>query len=318
MSLVPIRSYRLVPGRLTPGPGAAAASAARRDGARPEVLALRRDRAARREVESLLSHHDPVSLFDKPVGRAPDPPARTLAPESTASGRWHLGTARRAAWVLAAAGALLGLGLWTHSRIEHALLQHHAIELETVLHAKVEALGVWIREQEGQLRLLAADPHVLDAARELLEAGRGRTRAAATESWKQAPARQRLNQLGELFADKTHGRRWIGLADDRGVIVFSPAETEIGRLVNTEGRRYLSRALEGETVFARPYRMGDLIGDYTTGTMYTWVLTPLRGASGEASGVLTAPQTSYGPSSISGVLATGEYTSTLGRSLIFP
>jgi hypothetical protein len=243
----------------------------------------------RREVESLLSHHDPVSLFDKPVEGAPDLPVRTLAPESTASGRWRLGTlvaspARRASWVLAAAGALLGLGLWTHSRIEHALLQRHAIELETVLRAKVEALGVWIREQEGQLKLLAADPRVLDAARELLGTSHGRTREAATELWKRAPARQRLIQLGELFADKTQSRRWIGLTDDRGVIVFSPAETEIGRLVNAEGRRYLSRALDGETVFVRPYRMGDLIGDYTTGTMYTWVLTPCQGRAVEPAG----------------------------------
>jgi len=197
-----------------------------------------------------------------------------------------------------------------HSRIEAALLRIHANMLETVEQAKVEALDLWIEGLKGQVDLLAADPRVRRAAWELVEIGRGRTPAAATEAWKRAPARQRLLRLAQVFATSTHSTG-IAVADDRGAVVFSIVEEETGLSLTAEGRRHLTKALGGRTVFIRPYRIGDLTGDYNTGSMYTWVVSPLRGATGEIAAVVASTQRAYGPSSLSRVLAAGEHSSTL-------
>ena len=114
------------------------------------------DTALRREVESLLKHHDPVSIFDKGAVEDRERGRLSLDPGvSRSNGRLHLSHLfespnRRRLWVLAAVALLAGLGLWTHARIEESLHRVLANDLGTVLSAEVHALDHWIGDQNPE------------------------------------------------------------------------------------------------------------------------------------------------------------------------
>jgi hypothetical protein len=70
-------------------------------------------------------------------------------------------------WPLIAALLLGGLGWWVHHAVEEVLREDLAGQLTTILSADVEALRVWIKDQQAIARSLASLPALRPAAREL-------------------------------------------------------------------------------------------------------------------------------------------------------
>ena len=267
------------------------------------------DAGLRREVESLLAHHDPQSIIDDEAvagEKIVSEPGARRAASTSGVGRLFKDRRRRRLWMVAAAILLGVLGLWTRARVEQILHRVVASQLTTVRDAQVQALNIWIRERMAQLKLVAEDPRVLPLVEELVEIGeRG---PSGVDDLKRAPARQALREIAESSREKT-GNAGLAVLNDRGVIIFVET-TETGMAVTATVFPYLSEALAGRTVFLRPYRELDLVGVGELGTMYTLFFTPVRNASGRVIAVLVSLQRAYGPDSISRILEVAQLGNT--------
>lgn len=157
------------------------------------------DEALRREVESLLAHHDPQTLLPETTvdsngwADGPSPGPGRAAAEGHAVGRKSerisglifaqlFGNLRRRyAAVLAASGFLLVLGVLVYSQVQRAMKVKLEQELTTLLAADVEALRIWMTFQEATAAAIAADPEVRRLAAQLTQLSRDQA-LSGTES----------------------------------------------------------------------------------------------------------------------------------------
>jgi hypothetical protein len=210
--------------------------------------------------------------------------------------RWLFDTRiRRRIAVLAAAVALVALGLWTHARVERALLEIRANELTAVLEADIAAMEVWIQGQKLQLQQLARDPQVIRLAEELLEIGR--EGEPAIPALLQAEARRALVEVLAPYKRET-GSGDIPIFNERGFLVFNNyTEPMAGMVFNDKGFAYLGEVLSGRSVFVRPFRVEEIFRNPPTepSTMYTALAVPLRDEDQRIVGMLAAVKAAYGP-----------------------
>src|SRR5437016_1148843 len=73
------------------------------------------------------------------------------------------------AWPVIAALLLGGVGWWVHDSMERAMRKQMADGLTTILKADVTSLRTWMKEQEGNAQILAANDAILPPLRELLK-----------------------------------------------------------------------------------------------------------------------------------------------------
>lgn len=263
------------------------------------------DDELRHEVESLLAHHSPVSLLgDMPAENAAHQDGVVVPGSPSANGSWSLGRLfsshkARLIWTLAAAVILIVIGFVTHSRIERALLGIRADELTTVLDAGIQALDLWIVDQRQELDFLTGDPRFVELVEELLAAGEGAD--DEVEAWNRSPARQGLLEMESYFT-MTSGAAGVAIMNQRGVIVYSINEYETGLLLDERLSPQLSAAISGRKVFVHPHRYEDLVRRQVGGTMYSFVLGPLRDTDGRVNAAVANMQMAYGPGSISSIL----------------
>lgn len=259
------------------------------------------DEELRGEVESLLSHHEPVSILE---GVAP---ARRGESSAGRSARGHRG---RRYWVLLAAALLGALGFWTHTRIEESLLEIRGDELETVLDAEVNALELWIRDQKGQLEVVAADPRVIEATEGLIALSQAGEAEGVADALRQAPARAGLAPIMAAVQEKTHNTAGYVIVDEQGLFLFASRVDDSGLVLTETGRRYAAQALAGRSLFVRPHRIEDLVGLSEIGTMYSLVLTPIRDTTGIPIAAIIAGQKAYGAFSVSQIFEVAQLGDT--------
>ena len=257
------------------------------------------------EVETLLAHHSPVSVIETTPGRQTAEDREIMASVArgqngaTGVGRIFLSRRARLMWTLVAAAILLALGFWVHSRIERALLTIRANELTTVLDAEVQAVDLWISDQQAQIEHLAKDPQIRPLVEDLLEIHERENGDTAIEALMQAPARLALMKIADRYTETIPTSLAIAILNDRGVMVFIDVPAETGFTLNAIGFVYLGRALAGQTVFMPPHRYRDITDQTDEGSMYTIVFTPLRGAGERVIAVLASGMRAYGPGSSS-------------------
>lgn len=277
------------------------------------------DSELRSEVESLLVHHSPDSLFVEAPSRGAGDRGTSVLPAA----RGTNGTASfgglvasrfvRLIWTLAAASFLVLVGFLIHSRIERALLDVRADELKTVLDADINALDLWVTNLKALHGLFAEDPRVVRSMEELLAAGEDVEERV--EARRSSPAWTVLADVVASFLRNT-GNVGVEIIDEHGEFVFSLQASLPGMELHRGMSRELSAALRGQTIFARPYRIEDLVEGETSGTMYSFALGPLRDDDGRIIAAIAIVQRGYGPGSISSILEVSQLGET-GESYAF-
>ena len=241
------------------------------------------DEGLRREVETLLEHHDPKSIVGE---RAPSPEKRPsdkrvlgLRASSSATSRPFY--RRRPLWAFVAAALLVGLGLWAKGGVEGVQLRNRGAELQVFLDANVATLNIWIEEQKFKVRHFADDPRIRPLVNELLEIAEGEN---ASEDLMQAPAREALLELWRPLGSR-FPNNGVGIASERGMAVFNPSASSTGVFLSPVAMLFHARVLAGETIFTRPLRYRDVVrppADPDDGSMYTYFGAPIKNEKGRA------------------------------------
>ena len=160
------------------------------------------DQPLRREVESLLAHHDPQTILLKttmdtadlrdpgqaathgsgaPVGMRTAKIGRAAATISGALFSRLFGDPRRKViTILAVCAAVVGLSLLVYSLIHRAMKTKLENELTTLRDADVEALKIWFAFQQSSAQAIAADRDVRRSVAQLVETARAGDSAAAS------------------------------------------------------------------------------------------------------------------------------------------
>ncbi len=254
------------------------------------------DDALRREVESLLAHHDPQTLLpDTTVGSnvwadGPPPGPGRAAVEGSAVGRkperisglifaqLFGNLRRRYAVVLAASGFLLVLGILVYSQVQRAMKVKLEQELTTLLAADVEALRIWMTFQEATAAAIAADPEVRRLAAQLTQSSDGNPPAAPSRT---ADALRQLRaQLQPLL--EMHGYEGFLLVDRQGRVVAANADWLIGDVRLAADDPLLDRvfgdAAQPALLPPRPSltALQDQDGEYRAGVPVMFAIAPVR------------------------------------------
>ena len=266
--------------------------------------ACNRDTELREEVESLLAHHNPDSIFEQaPTERTAADGARVLPVDQNSKtsriSRWFGTRKARLIWTLVAATTLIVIGYVTHARIKNAILGVRETELSTVLDSAAQSLELWIGDQKAQLDFLTGDSAFVDSALELLAtADQG---ADKIEAWNRSPLRDELLEKERFFMAIT-GAAGFAIISDRGELVFTSSELDTGLVLTEKVSGQFSAALRGDKVFVRPHRFDDLVEREAGGTMYSLVLGPLRDEESRVAAVIANVHRAFGPGSISNIL----------------
>jgi serine/threonine protein kinase len=260
------------------------------------------DEPLRREVESLLAHHDPQTILsaatvDVPrsqrAGAAPGaggtaPPQDTGAlrigrAAATASGAlfsYLFGSARRKAIAVAVACvAVVGLAWLVHGLIYRAMQAKLEQELSTLLAAEVEALKLWFASQRSNAQTTAADPAVRRLIARLAEtAGRGPAGTAALLA--AAELSELRTQLQPVLQEQ--GYQGFVVFDAQRRIIAALEDTLIGDTRLAAGADALAPAFGQAPVaamvlpFASLMPLPDVDGQYRSGVPTMFALAPVR------------------------------------------
>jgi serine/threonine-protein kinase len=218
--------------------------------------------------------------------------------------------------VLAVSAALLLLGVWTYRQVEGSLRELRAAALGSMLEAEVRTLGIWIENHKLDIRRVARDANVRQAAQALARiASRP---GVADDEYCDAPARRPL--VAQLTA----------LLEEQGAVAFNIVDRS-RRIIASRYREYcglrvkeaafahdLEPVFRGETRFVRPYaESGRLEGEPRKLPLerpVLWIETPVLGASGEVVAALGFGE--YADGRFAQILAAGS-TGATGEAYAF-
>jgi len=220
------------------------------------------DSELRREVESLLEHHNDETIL-KETQSGDDTTEEIvgargwLAPKPTGG---RLSRAKftipqdppiRRLFVLAVVGLLLaGVGWWTYRSIHQALQSVRGEALRAVLDANVQALELWIESREAEAKACAEDPRLQSAVGDLVDFVRDNS--TTPEALRQAPARERLHQLVQPYIDEQDSAGYF-VIDRTGLILSSTNDAIIGARLNARGMALMTPVFDGKIVYSRPH-----------------------------------------------------------------
>jgi len=256
------------------------------------------DDALRREVESLLAHHDPQTLLLETTagsrgptdGPPPGPGRAAAAAAGNTVGRKSerisglifaqlFGNLRRRyAAVLAACGFLLVLGILVYSQVQRAMKVKLEQELTTLLAADVEALRIWMTFQEATAAAIAADPEVRRLAAQLTQSSDRNPPAAPSRT--ADDLRQLQAQLQPLL--EMHGYEGFLLVDRQGRIVAANVDWLIGDVRLAADDPLLDQvfgdAAKPRLLPPRPSltALHDQDGEYRAGVPVMFAIAPVR------------------------------------------
>ncbi len=152
--------------------------------------------------------------------------------------------------------ALLGIGLWAYRGVGESLREIRATGLKALLDTQIEALEQWIAEGRREAAQLSEDPS--------LRAAIGRLARGGADQGEGARIIERvLREAGSMGITSAH------VLDIRGRILASSDAHRVGQRVTRDFFAALGPALEGRTVFVRPYRSGSGAGPSLLGRAWT-------------------------------------------------
>lgn len=243
------------------------------------------DNDLRRDVESLLKHHQPETLFGNllPVSE------RTANTTSNTSWTYTKGIAsiasrllggqrRRAlAWIVAAI-VLLSVGYFARKKVQESSETQAREQLRVVLNADVLAVQFWIDGWKKEANMWAENPTVRAQAEKLIaEVGGDPERSRALSD---SP---KLAEFNALFAPflKTSGQPQVVLLDREGLRIG------YGGRRNERFAAFAIPVLEGETRFSPPSRRDSWIPARPQDSrVIAFVAAPLRDSRGKIFGML--------------------------------
>ena len=159
--------------------------------------------------------------------------------------------------------AVLAVGVWAYRGVGDSLREIRATGLKTLLDTQVEALEQWITEGRHEAEQLSDD----DALRATI------ARLARGDSGGEALVARILQAAGNIGITSVH------IVDLHGRILASSDSGRVGQEVTADFFAHLAPALEGRSVFVRPYRGGSGAGPSLLGR--AWVAAPVRATGGK-------------------------------------
>lgn len=190
----------------------------------------------------------------------------------------------RHVWIWPLLGAVLIslVGLWTRSLVEGGMNSELVSRLQTLLSANVEALKLWVSEQESDARSFAADVRIQEAVVQLraLALDPNATRESLVNS---QPARTLQLYLRPIL-EAQHYLDFVVIAPDRRIIA-SQNEQEVNLTAPPGYDPFIRRALSGQSVVSRPFRAVDARTG-TPGRPTMFAAAPVLAAHGDVIAVL--------------------------------
>lgn len=185
-------------------------------------------------------------------------------------------------WPLIGAVLISLVGLWTRSLVEGGMNTELVSRLQTLLSANVEALRLWVSEQESDAKSFAADVRVQEAVVQLraLALDPNATRETLLNS---IPARNLQLYLRPML-ESQHYLDFVVIAPDRRIIA-SQNEQEINRSAPHGYDGFLRRGLGGQAAVSRPFRAVDAQTG-APGKPIMFAAAPVLGAYGDVIAVL--------------------------------
>jgi len=190
-------------------------------------------------------------------------------------------------WPIVAAIGIGLIGWWVRAKVESALKQKMAGELQTILKAEVKALEIWFKAQKANAATLASDARVRSAAKALvaLEKTEGTNDAVLLYS-------PQLAQLREYLRPALKVQQYEGflLANRDHRVVASFDDQYVGKKAVSVHDEFLNKAFAGQPTvsppFASPRLLPDEQGALKTGLPMMYVAAPVRGDADEIIAVL--------------------------------
>ena len=186
-------------------------------------------------------------------------------------------------WIWPLLGAvLIGLvGFWTRGLVEGTMEAELKGRLETLLHAEVAALRLWVSERQMDVKSFAAARRIQEAVAALTELAKGKD--VTPEDLANCDAARALQSALQPMLKPQHYLDYLVVgADER--ILASPRSSELGRPTPPAYAPFVRRALAGQAMLSRPLaREGPQGGTAERPVMF--VAAPVPGARG---GVIAA------------------------------
>lgn len=185
-------------------------------------------------------------------------------------------------WPLMGAVLISLVGLWTRSLVEGGMNAELVSRLQTLLSANVEALRLWVSEQESDARSFAADVRIQEAIVQLRALALDPN--ATRESLVNSPPARTLQLYLRPILEAQHYLDFVVIAPDRRIIA-SQNELEVNNTAPPGYDAFIRRALSGQTIVSRPFRAIDPQTG-TPGRPTMFAAAPVLAAHGDVIAVL--------------------------------
>jgi len=200
-------------------------------------------------------------------------------------------------WPLIAAGLLAAIGLWVRWKVEAAMTEKLAAELQAVRDAEVAGLDIWLKAQKSNAISAARSPDVKKLVGELLAIA-ARPDSTALDLGK-APATARLDKVLKTWTVE-HGYSGYMVADSHQRLIASYA-VELLDKKNLPGySEFLPEVLAGNATVSHPFPsvivLTDAAGRASVGVPTMYAAAPVMDADGKvvaALGFRLKPETDF-------------------------
>ncbi len=155
--------------------------------------------------------------------------------------------------LLAAAGALYGVGAWVHNEVDKALQVTIREDLTSLLDANVASLDLWIKHEKTVARACAHTPAIREGTAKLSLVAAATT-DAATLGTKLAntPGAAGLRALLTSITE-AEGYQGYLVVGPTGHVLASHREPLIGQRIASEAMVHLGRGMQGEAFVVQPF-----------------------------------------------------------------
>jgi hypothetical protein len=196
-------------------------------------------------------------------------------------------------WVWPLVGALIiGLvGYWVRSRVEETTRAELASRLQTVLHADITALRLWLTEREYDAKSFGSDIQVRDAIEEI--AVLAKDPSVSRRTLVNCSAAKTLQTHLKELLEPQHYLGYVVVSPDKRIIA-SPYSFKVNTPTPRSYNLFLTRALEGEMSASRPVAREPMLGQPAEETTLSqraegptmFVAAPVRSTNGTIVAVL--------------------------------
>lgn len=185
-------------------------------------------------------------------------------------------------WPILAVILLSIVGWWVSRSVEAAMRERRIADLQTILHADVAAVRVWIAEQKVDAELFASDERLPEMIAPLLAIAQGDDKIQRQLIL--APEQEALRErLGERC--KRYGYTGYFVVAPNGLVIAADLDTPLGNPLSGFRVEFFARVNEGKTDVSKPYLstvpLADENGELKIGVPTMFAAAPVRNAQGE-------------------------------------